>query len=478
MQRPKSLTFFLLCFLTVTACIQTSSEPPIVATQIVPDPSPTIPATTAPTLLPATTIPTTQPNTASVETPPPETIDIEGTVRLALSNAIIDQPLRITAIYVIGFPDNATVAYEKNTTSDAVGSFTLNAIPFDFGILTLTTLFDGVVQSYPIPISTNMLDGNTIDVDFPVYRAGQKSDVILQTLEITAEPSPENERLFMTQVVEIRNNGNGIVVPSSEGSFAIPLPSNVQNPQLLIPPALNLQPAVLAEVMNSLSDENAELNIIAFDNRDEPTFLGQIALLPGEEHVIFFALTYELPYLGNTLVEQKLAHNVETASIFIPSGQTITLRSDQFSGIASLQRNDNALEGYTNITTLSAGDTLRFTLSQPSIVFLDNVPDNQIETSTNEDIVSMLTLVSGLLLLVIGGGYIFYDLQRRGIERHDQEQKNRTEQVTALLDAIVELDEQFADGQINIEEYETKRKSLKLKLSQYVETNNSNEHVF
>jgi hypothetical protein len=472
-RHQRLVLLFVTCFLLLlTACIQTSSEPDIVATQIVPDPSAT-PQVTATVAAPPT-------ETSSPATVAPDnavtTLDARGVVRNGTTrSATSTAGLAVTARFITGFPDNPTTVYTQTSTTTPDGNFQFEGIPFEFGILTLNTTFDDLTQSAAFPVSTSIAPNEPFNVDFTVYERGSRADVVLRTLDITVEPDFTRERLLMTQVVEILNAGDGIVISDDEGSFAIPLPETARNAETVIPPALSLQPAVLTTILNNLDAGFRTSDIIQLDEAttDALTFRGQIPLLPGEDNVIFFVITFELPYDGDITVMQPLPHRVDDLTVFVPTDQNISVRSDQLVAVPTIQRADPPADGYPALAPLGSDSVLRFSISQsPGSTIPDSDRTSQPAPNPAEnetDVVSVLTLLTGMLLIGVGISYIWYDYRRRVVQKQRQINENRTRQREQLLDAIVELDEKYETSEISEEEYYKQRNALKLDLRRYLD---------
>ena len=455
--RLKVILFYLI-ILSLTACIQTSSEPEIVSTQrISAPPTATITNTTS---VPTDTaiLPTLSPSDATI----PDTFSVQGQIINQSTGNAVAEGTSIAVQFITSFPDNAITSFSAITTTTNGGVFTFTEISTDIGVMSFTVDFDGQQQRHAVPINTTMIEPDRpLIVDIPVYvHAADTDDIVIEAMEFTVTPLATERRILVSQVIDIVNTGNERIA-LADGNFVINLPTNAQNPQLVIPPALSLRPSILATALENLDEPFQSSAIASLDTTtDTPRYVGQIPFLPGEDNRLFFLINYELPYLGNTLIAQDIAHPVETATVFIPRDETIDLQSNQLSSVANVQRDE--LDGYLITQTLQPNDVLRFTIAQDATLFIQSSNrNNTASTTDNDDLLNTLILLTGLSLIALSAVYLMIDIQRRAKRRVYLQNAEYENQRFILLDEIVALDERFERGEIERNDYEQQRNRLK-----------------
>lgn len=461
----KRLGFLIVVIAFLGGCIQTSSEPEIISTQIVQAPSATPPQDNTPRPSPSPTrsgAAMTEENTDGLSTAP-ESFSIQGQIINGTNGSPVATAQEVTARFV-GIEDgDIRVYFDESTMSDADGSFRFDAIPTQLGLLSIQSNYADLAQFSDFAQIPNDLRDGILALDLVVYETTADNGAIqFGFINIFLEPIPSQQRLGITQVVEIINTGAEIVYNADGNTFEIPLPRNAQNIQISVPPTLGLSVSDLLQI-----DETGE----------RPILRGQVQILPGAENRIFFPINYELNYLGNIDFVQPIAHPIEQLVVFIPNGQDIRLSSDQLSPVATESRDDLGAEGfsgYRGIVTLGGGDMLQINLSQDISRFVDTAPsDNFVsedELAQEEgNLLSDLVFVLGIGFILAGGVFLLYDLQHRRSLTNARGTDQKLSQREALIDEIAALDDDFERGKLDEAAYTTQRAALKAQLRRYFE---------
>ncbi len=461
---------FLFGVIFLSGCLSTSSEPDIVATRIIES------NTSTPSLDSnnATVQTTAEPSESSIatteepaETTPtvrdlPEQFDIVGIIRNATTNTIVEEPLEINAIFVTQDGLETIELYNESKLSNPDGTFRFENITTNDGLVNLRVEYAGIRQFsklYLLP--AELTDDGILNVDFFVYEVtGDRSTLSFNYVETFFDASPSENAATILQTVELINNGNRIVY-DGEYSFSIPLPDNALNPRIQVPPIIGLRPEDLGTI-----EETAEGFVVQ----------GLVPLLPGPTGRLFFQIIYDLPYNESVSVTQRFEYPVSRMVLWVPVERQLSVQSEQLPREADQSREDINYIGYTVIDPIESGETLTYRVSGGVVLESDITSPAPASTpttvaSSNENSASsdfgIVVVGIGVLLIVAGILYLFYDLQKTRLKMQAQHIESIKSQKDIILEKIAELDAAFERGEIDEEQYQSERQSLKEQLRKF-----------
>lgn len=175
------------------------------------------------------------------------------------------------------------------------------------------------------------------------------------------------------------------------------------------------------------------------------------AVIPGAStYQVLFA--YDLPYESGLEIEVPLQFATNNFGIFVPQG-AVSPEGQEFIFHGTQLVQTQNYDSYLYRGSQEAGESIAINLQGL----------HPLNTSTWQRLVNNTDFLIGLgvLLAAVGGGYWWYrSVEGRGRSAAPSMTK------TQLLDAIVELDEDFDDGELSERAYARQRRQLKEQLRQ------------
>ncbi len=193
--------------------------------------------------------------------------------------------------------------------------------------------------------------------------------------------------------------------------------------------------------------------------KTEAGYVDQEAIVPGEESLSIIA-TYSVPYQGDTAtVEVPLPADVANLSVMVQQG--ITLISQQVTFASNRQMQGTSFSIFRG-ATLPKNEPLSLKLSGLSQAAppatMPDIPAHQaIAPSSRLSQSSLMWLILGLGVLIIGGVMGFYPYTRRANDAPATQRQR-------LLLLLVRLDEEFATGKLEEATYQAARTKYKAEL--------------
>ncbi|HLA42507.1 MAG TPA: hypothetical protein VJZ27_03670, partial [Aggregatilineales bacterium] len=362
--------------------------------------------------------------------------------------------LRIAGLDASGAPQEL---YFREIPLADDSSFTFPDVPRDprsIGIL--QTEYAGIHQLAP-EIFPGDTTGDTVEVNLPIYETTDTlPEISVQYVEnridaVTAEEASQTFQVFIFQ-----NDSDRIYTGDEDGhTLTIPLPHGALNPQV-----------------DAFGDSGTRFQLI--QEGDQVIYYDTQPVYPGRSDQINTSFNFRYP--GSMQLEVEYPYPVQEVGVFISEPRGLELESDQFSPIQSADLNGITYRGFElQPESLAAGETISFRIFDGENATSAAAPENPASSveSSNGFLEDNTTLILGIgvLLLLAGGMFLFYDLQKARI----QAQAARPEGLSRIPDnqddivaAIAALDTAYEAGELDDDRYEAQREALKAALRHYL----------
>lgn len=372
------------------------------------------------------------PGSAAVPTPmttPPSSLAFV-TVKGQVNNATLGTPLADTEVRLLAF-DGMTTAFERSTRTDAQGRFTFDEVEIQPSRILLATVdYQGLSfesQAYHIQAQDLAAPDQPIDLSIAVYETTTDPAVLQAERMHVFLDVLNQERLQVVELLLYTNTRDRVLIAKQPGDpvFTVAVPAGAEN--------LQFQDGALGEryieTPNGFGDT-------------EPVY-------PGMNNQLLFA--YELPLARQVSLAIPVPMPVEAAVIMVPQ-EGITLSGPRLQAMGTRQVQGMTLQVYT-ASALEAGSTLNLTLSlRQSLPWRLNL-------TTGSGLVLGLT---AFILVALGLGW-WYWRQTRLVQAPEPVEVE-ADDATAILDAIIALDDLYWAGELPEEAYRARREELKARL--------------
>jgi hypothetical protein len=344
------------------------------------------------------------------------------------SASIIPAGQRVT---LVGFDQDQSGSYQKglqeeaSVNADGSYSFTNVEVPLGRAFLLFTTWEDVEYQSNPLIISS-VTSEYTLSIT--VYDVtGDHASLEFDQVHLIFG-SPGTDDIQVTGLFVVTNPGDKAILVQTDGTTVpfIDLPGSARN------------------IKFQLSQNSSELL----------NATGGFAMLPGIEKQYGFVASFSMPFKKNLEYVQKYSLPVASLTVFVPQG--MRLKSDQLTDSGTQIIQSQTYQMYQS-DNLGSGSSLSLKLSgKPG--------SNTGLLSDRQTLVVIGIGVVGLLLVGVGVYFFLYDRARarKSLEAEQLAVASDAlaEDREAIMDAIIELDDQFAAGQIQQDVYNDRRKQL------------------
>ncbi|MBZ0319377.1 MAG: c-type cytochrome [Anaerolineae bacterium] len=386
-----------------------------------------------------------------------DTFTLEGTVSNGTSGGTLPTDLilkvRVAALDHNGLPQEI---YNAETTMAADGSYSFDNVPLNpNAIASVQTDYAGITQFSQSLIVGDVGDGS-YNLPFLIYETTTDPvDIKIETSDVYVDAVTAEGASLILQTFEFVNNSDRIYIGQDNRTVTITLPNDVVNARL--------------EDFAGTADR--------FEQTQEGTrtiFYDSAPLYPGKNDGIL--ATYNKAYNGSMTVVQAFNYEVQAFSIFLAQDRGLELDGDQFQPTEPRTlNNDVTYNGYTIPAAVPVGTVVQYTVKDgPNTPSSTSTTSGSSSTTSKDDENSFLQdnrnfiLGIGILLVVAGGMYMLYDLQKTRILAG---QRTTTTSTTSkvnikgtreeLIAQIAVLDEAYEAGNLDEEEYETQRQALK-----------------
>ncbi|MCB9435635.1 MAG: c-type cytochrome [Anaerolineales bacterium] len=378
----------------------------------------------------------------------------------AVSNGTTGEPLTgeiPLSVFIVGLDTsgNPQDLYEAETTLDENMTYTFVDVPLVRGILSVQVTYAGINQYSDFLLLPNDITSTTHSMDITVYETTTSdSNIVIRSSESLVDAVTSEGSSLIYQTFEYVNTGDRAYIGDNGLTIKVPFPSNAANPAI-----------------NSLGSDSTRFAL------EGNTFRDTFPLLPGESNAITLEISYNVRYSGSMTVQQTFPYTVESLGVFTYQARALEITSEQLSPAGTVTANSNVYEGKQTTAPLSAGSSITYTIRDTSNTPSSTV-SNTTTTQTADDDTSPsllqdnanLILGIGVLLIVAGGMYLIYDLQKTRILAQTSQAKvthGTHQSKDDLLSEIAELDDAFERGELKEEYYEQQRAALKEKLRRY-----------
>jgi mono/diheme cytochrome c family protein len=372
-------------------------------------------------------------------------VSAETTAEASVVGVVTGQITNGTAGGVVP-PDLTVVLYrldqqfnqtQYETQADASGAYRIEGVPFDAAsnyVATVTyrdRLFTSGVQAGT---------GSTLDLPVTIYELTE-DPAVLSISGVVTQVNAVGTSLEVTQVMSFSNSSDRAFSTSqaaSDGraiSVAVPLPVG----------------SVVAGLINQ-----GRYVIVP----EQYTVLDTVPVLPGDNHVVHFV--YIVPYdSGGAVIEQPIAYNLTGQVRLLLSPDTLTASGEQLAPLGVETIGQRRFQSYGGTLALTAGDSLRYTLSGAAAV----TAEDQGGGITSNTLPLVILAVIGAQVVIFSGIYLLIDQRRR----RAAPALSDAQLIDALIRQIAELDADFEAGKIEKSVYERQRALLKDRLAVHIE---------
>jgi mono/diheme cytochrome c family protein len=375
------------------------------------------------------------PDTALVAEAPAQTRTLAGVIRNGTLGAAVPPNLSVN---LIGLDPGFGVMTTLTVTADATGAFIFRDVPVTEGRqFVVATDYDGVTYYSPV----TALDGS--DAQLTVYeRTNDAGALRIERIHTFILFETQNE-VTIGQLVIVNNFGDRTFAPPDGRTVTITLPPGARD--------LNVQ--------------DGQEGVTFF--RTEAGFADTAPVVPGRGAAQLL-YSFKLPWNGALEFVQPLPYPVDNVNVLV-GDMNVTLTGPQF-GKSELQDVQGMpFQNYAR-AGLTAGEPLTFRLSSDAMAGVANAIGNFLGGADTSGL-ALGASVLGLTLLVLG---VWWWRQQAGGGRRTADRIpaaripatriHATRSRDELLDAIAELDDDYAAGKVSRAEYERERAWLKNEL--------------
>ncbi len=436
--------------------------------------SPEVDETAAPTDEPiadSTTVPTEEAAVAATEEPSDEeTLDVftlTGVITNGTEGATVPENLQLQ-LYIIALDENDLPVhyYTAEGATDTEGNFVFTDVPIYQGGLFLQTEYAGINQYSSVVLLPVDVEGDSHEVPFIIYETtDDPADIQIFASEayigaVTAESVAE-----IHQIIEYLNTGDKVFI--GEDGYTV---------DLWLPIGANLLDAFAFSIpswLEQISIGNTTQRFEQFPSEDVLGYRDNFPLFPGIDNNLQVQVFYQLTYDGSVVITQAFPYPVENSLLFSNHTLFLEITGNDIVPTDGTTRNETPYDGYIYTGTLEAGDSMTYRVADTADTPDMSSPPVPSTTTTGADDAddgnsilqdnSSLILSIGILMIIAGGMYLLYDLQKTRILTEAQSKTHATSQRSKdeLIAEIAALDDAFEKGEIDGEDYEDRRDALK-----------------
>jgi hypothetical protein len=209
---------------------------------------------------------------------------------------------------------------------------------------------------------------------------------------------------------------------------------------------------------------NAQIVDVADDPRfftlsdDRSALIDLRPVTPGEGHLIH--VIYTLPFSGNTPIEHRVNYATNGhIQVLLPS--SLRLSSDQFTSLGPTAIGSSTFDAYQLNGQLQAGDSFGYTLTG-SVGITSSQPSTPSVVNASSILPIVLVVMGAVIILMAG---LIYWRGSRTPAAASTEQL-----IDGLIQQIAELDRRHEKGEIDPDEYQSKRQQFKATLATLMTT--------
>ncbi len=395
--------------------------------------------------------------------------DVTVTVANQTEGGTVPDGLEITAASLqVGDQNTVTQLYEETLPNNPDG-VTFAGVPYvENGFVEFVVEYNDI--SFFSRLDGLEIDGEQSELTLSIYETTTDSSVLaLDSVQYLGDAvSGEGLADFINSFYFI-NTSDRVYIGTEGNVLRIPLPENVTGQQL---------PIDLGEEVRVDVDDDQRFFLV--DDR---------VIYPDERH--FTVVRYVMSYDGELdfthqlpfPINQVIAYTAESRALnfdgdgFTPQGMN---NIPQFGNYETYIREGVAANSLITFTVSDSDETPQFTGAAQGSTGSGNTNATQTTVEDDESFLvenRILILGIGILIVLAGGGYLLYDLQKERIRAgatatattgastgSSAANSDMDEEQKQLLREIAELDSAFENGEIDEDVYRERRKSLKNQL--------------
>ena len=370
---------------------------------------------------------------------------INGTVGGAVPDDL-ELTLRIVGLDAQGAP---VELYNANTAISDDGRFAFeDVIPNDRALAAIETNYSGIRQLSP-QIVPSAPDADQLDLTFTIYETTSDPDaIVLTNTEMWIDAVTAEGASLVLQSYEFANMGDRIFVGDEAGrTLMLPLP----------PGTVNATIDAFANSGGRFVEEQVGNTLIYYDT--QPVYPGAAG---------FIATTYDLPYDGEMEITQAFPYAVTETTVYVSQSRGLEVESEQLAAGEDGNLNGLSYNGYElAVDQLLPGNALAFRVfdGETTVQPASDIPAASVPANDDGDSLFSsnggLILGIGILLIIGGGMFLFYDLQKRRLLLETEILPPTIVDDEDLVAAIAALDDAFEAGKIAEDAYLNRRQALK-----------------
>jgi hypothetical protein len=287
-------------------------------------------------------------------------------------------------------------------------------------------------------------------LEFRIYETtDDPSQIVISQAESLVDAVTEEGASLVLQYYEYVNNGDRVYISADGTSVEIPFPADAFDVRFV-----------------------AGTEFKAIERDSQMVYFSTSPIAPGSNNRIIVQSSYGLNYPGSMEVVETFPYDVEQITIYVAQAHNLLLTSTQLVPAASTTFNNGRYNGYTSTQTLLAGQPLRYRVyDDPNATSVPPVTAQQSGSDKGSGSVldNNATLIFGIgvLLIIAGGMYLAYDLQKTRILAQMQTKVVAAKSKDELLAEIAALDEAYNQGEVAESAYLEQREQLKEALRRY-----------
>ena len=394
--------------------------------------------------------PTIAPTAASAATQEAgvSSITLTGQVSNGTAGGTIPADLEITLFVfsVEGEPQ------QFQTTAGATGEYSFADVPFGAeSTYVVTAAYRERVFTSDFQLGSQ-LTGNPATLSFPIYELTEDT-AVLEISGMATQVNATGEGLEIAQVFSFSNTSDRAYSTSQTTPDGRPI-------SLVIP----LPPGAVVPGFN----EQGRYVFV----QEEFTVLDTAPVLPGEEHIV--QVIYFVDYGGDAIIDQELDYALSGPVRLLVRPQNIRISSEQLQSRGTETIGSAQYATYGADLTLPAGSVISYEISGQGGT--SAVSGAETVVSSN-NLLPVVLLIIGVEILFVA--FLIYWNRRRRTKAAQRPSPFVTEppptatapsraaapSTHALLEEIAALDAAYEAGQIEDEDYQNQRETLKARLA-------------
>lgn len=370
-------------------------------------------------------------------TPQATVEETPGRVTVHIENQSQNQTLEGDVQIRLEGYDHMNQVYQESLPAEEGGKVTFDEVPFTPGRLFFASVsYRGAV--YRSDITELEPDAEALDLTVEVFgTTTDQSGLQMERLHVFVDFPQENTAQF-AEIFIVSNFGQQTVVSEEPGGIVLSysLPSGAEN--------LRFESGQIGERF-ILTEEG----------------FGDTVSIPPGSGVYQLLVFYDMPYEKRSLQFSQQMNVPVGAVVVMTPAQGVNLKGSGFEDMGMREVQEGSIHVYAG-DQLERGEELTFTLTgNPGVAASGEGPSSFL---SQENLYLGLGIFGGVLLAV--GIWFFVRLQRE--ETLDMTFESEKVDQEEIMDAIIALDDKYAEGEIGEQAYRSRRDELKSRLENMI----------